>query len=90
MPEIWPGLEFGLSSLRIQNIEDCTLPLIAILLGRPGSGKTVVITLLSKWICTYYTDNFSPKAWVTHTTAVNSEEELQALDMLPLLLFLSC
>jgi hypothetical protein len=83
MPEIWPGLEFELSSLRILNIEDCTLPLIAVLLGRPGSGKTVDITLLSKWIYTYYTDSFSPKAWVSHTTTVDSEDELQAIDMLP-------
>jgi hypothetical protein len=83
MPEIWPGLEFGLLLLRILNIDDYTLPLIGILLGRPGSGKTVAITLLSKWIYAYYTDDFSAKAWVTHTTAVNSEEELEAIDMLP-------
>jgi transcriptional regulator TrmB len=83
MPEIWPGLEFGLSLLRILNIEDCTLPLIGILLGRPGCGKTVSITLLSKWLNTYYTDSFSPKSWVTHTTAVDSQEDLEAIDMLP-------
>ena len=66
MPEIWPGLEFGISLLRILNIDDCTLPFFGILLGRPGSGKTVAITLLSKWICAYYTDDFSAKAWVTN------------------------
>ena len=82
LPKIWPALEFGLTSLRILNIDDCTLPLIAVLLGRPGSGKTVAITLLSKWLYGYYTDNFSPKSWVTHTTSVNSQEELQAIDML--------
>ena len=83
LPKIWPGLEFGLSSLRILNIDDCTLPLIAVLLGRPGSGKTVAITLLSRWFYGYYTDSFSPKAWVSHTTSVNSQEELEAVDMLP-------
>jgi hypothetical protein len=83
LPKIWPALEFGLSSLRVLNIDDCTLPLIGILLGRPGSGKTVVITLLSKWIYGYYTDDFSPKAWVSHTTSVDSQEELEAIDMLP-------
>jgi predicted transcriptional regulator len=83
LPKIWPGLEFGLSSLRILNIDDCTLPLIGVLLGRPGSGKTVAITLLSKWMYGYYTDSFSPKAWVSHTTSVNSQEELEAVDMLP-------
>ena len=83
LPKIWPALEFGLTSLRILNIDDCTLPLIGVLLGRPGSGKTVAVTLLSKWIYGYYTDSFSPKAWVTHTTSVDSLEELEAVDMLP-------
>jgi hypothetical protein len=83
LPKIWPGLEFGLSLLRILNIDDCTLPLIGVLLGRPGSGKTVAITLLSKWVYGYYTDSFSPKAWVSHTTSVNSQEELDDVDMLP-------
>jgi predicted transcriptional regulator len=83
LPKIWPALEFGLSSLRILNIDDCTLPMIGILLGRPGSGKTVVIKLLSKWPYGYYTDNFSPKSWVSHTTSVSTEEELRTIDMLP-------
>jgi AAA lid domain len=82
LPNIWAGLEFGLSNLRILNIDDCTLPMIGILLGRPGSGKTVPITMLSKWIYGYYTDDFSPKAWVTHTTSVDSPEELALIDML--------
>jgi hypothetical protein len=82
LPNIWAGLEFGLANLRILNINDCTLPMIGILLGRPGSGKTVPITMLSKWIYGYYTDLFSPKAWVTHTTSVNSPEELELIDML--------
>ena len=83
LPKIWPALEFGLCSLRILNIDDCTLPLIGILLGRPGSGKTVVISLLSKWLYGYYTDDFSPKAWVSHTTSVETVDELEAIDMLP-------
>jgi hypothetical protein len=83
IPEIWPGLEFGLSSLRILNIHECTLPLIGIILGRPSSYKTVVLNLLKPWYCTFYTDSFSPKAWITHTTAVDSEEELMKIDMLP-------
>jgi hypothetical protein len=80
LPNIWAGLEFGLANLRILNIDDCTLPMIGILLGRPGSGKTVPITMLSKWIYGYYTDEFTPKAWVTHTTSV--DEGLELIDML--------
>ncbi len=83
IPEIWPGLEFELSSLRILNIYECDLPFIGIILGRPSSYKTIVINLLKPWYCTFYTDSFSPKAWVTHTTAVDSEAELMKIDMLP-------
>jgi len=32
---VWPGLEFGLSSMRVLNIHGCTLPFIGILLARP-------------------------------------------------------
>ena len=59
IPELWPGLEFGLSVLRILNILGCTLPFIGIILGRPSSTKTVTINLPRKWYCTYYSDNFA-------------------------------
>jgi hypothetical protein len=44
--------------------------------------KTVGIELFRKWHHTYYTDNFSAKAFVSHSTAV-SKEELVEIDMLP-------
>ena len=37
MPKIWPGLEFELSIMKIQSIEDCTLPFVGIILGEPSS-----------------------------------------------------
>jgi hypothetical protein len=83
IPELWPGLEFELSCMRVLNIYGCTLPMIAIILGRAAGGKTQVISLLRKWIYAYYTDNFSAKSWITHTTAVKDKEELEAIDMLP-------
>ena len=83
MPEIWTGLEFELSILSILNIEGCTLPFIGIILGRPSSGKTQIINLLKKWPCTYYTDNFTARAFVSHSTAVSSKEELEEIDLLP-------
>ena len=82
IPEMWIGLEFVLSVLRILNIHDCTLPFIGILLGRPSSYKTQIIKLLTKWYCCYYTDDFTAKAFVSHSTSV-SEEELAEIDMLP-------
>src|SRR5215204_6355562 len=83
MPEIWPGLEFELSILRILSIEGCTLPFIGIILGRPSSYKTVIISLLKKWPNVFYTDNFTARSFVSHSTAVNSKEELEEIDMLP-------
>ena len=83
MPEIWSGLEFVLSVLRILNLDNCTLPFIGLLLGRPGSGKTVIISLFRNWYYAYYKDTFTPKAWQSHSTAVKSKEELEQIDMLP-------
>jgi hypothetical protein len=83
MPEIWPGLEFELSVLRILDLEDCDLPFIGIILGRPSSYKTVIISILKGWIKTFYTDIFTARSFVSHSTAVNSEEELQEIDLLP-------
>ena len=79
---MWNGLEFELSVLRILNIYGCTLPFIGILLGRPSSYKTQIISPLRKWYCTYYTDDFTAKSFVSHNTSV-SEEELTNIDMLP-------
>jgi hypothetical protein len=39
--------------------------------------------MINIWDNTFYTDSFSPKAWITHTTAVDSEEKLKKIDMLP-------
>jgi hypothetical protein len=46
LPDLWAGLEFELSCMRILNIHGCTLPIIAIILGRAAGGKTQVISLL--------------------------------------------
>ena len=82
MPEIWPGLEFELSILRILNIEGCTLPFIGIILGRPSSYKSVIIELLKGWHNTFYTDNFTARSFVSHSTSVDPER-LEQIDMLP-------
>ena len=82
MPEIWPSFEFELSVFRILNIAGCDLPFIGIILGRPSSYKTVVIELLKKWPNTYYTDNFTARSFVSHSTSIDSEH-LEEIDMLP-------
>lgn len=82
LPNLWPGLEFVLSAKSILNIKGCTLPFAGILLGPPSCLKTVNIELFRKWPQTYYTDNFSARSFVSHSTAV-SREQLQEIDMLP-------
>jgi hypothetical protein len=82
LPNLWLSLELELSILRILNIKDCTLPFAGIVLGRPSSLKTVGIELFRRSHHTYYTDNFSAKAFVSHSTAV-PKEELVEIDMLP-------
>ncbi|MFZ0328862.1 MAG: hypothetical protein WBP64_21150 [Nitrososphaeraceae archaeon] len=83
IPDLWVGLEFELSCLRILNIHGCTLPIIAIILGRAAGGKTQVISLLRQWPYAYYTDTHSAKSWITHTTSVKEPEDLEKIDMLP-------
>ena len=82
LPSIWPALEFELSILKVLNIKDCTLPFAGIILGVPSSLKTQCIELLRSWPKTFYTDNFSAKSFVSHTTAV-PKEMLTEIDLLP-------
>src|SRR5919202_43133 len=83
IPELWVGLEFELSCMRVLNIYGCTLPIIAIILGRAAGGKTQVISLIRQWPFVYYTDTHSAKSWVTHTTSVKTPEDLEKIEMLP-------
>lgn len=83
LPDLWIGLEFELSCMRILNIHGCTLPIIVIILGRAAGGKTQVISLLRQWSYAYYTDTHSAKSWITHTTFVTKQEDLEKIDMLP-------
>jgi hypothetical protein len=81
-PGLWDSLEFELSIYKILNIKDCTLPFAGILLGPPGSLKTVGIELFRKSKDSFYTDNFSSKSFVSHSTAVK-REQLAQIDLLP-------
>jgi hypothetical protein len=79
---LWYSLEFELSVFKILNIKDCTLPFAGILLGAPSSLKTVGIELFRKVPNTFYTDNFSARAIVSHSTTVQ-KDKLEEIDMLP-------
>jgi hypothetical protein len=82
LPNLWPAFEFALSVKTILNIRDCTLPFAGIILGPPSSLKTVVIELFKGRTNTFHTHSFSPKAFVSHSTAVK-REDLKNVDMLP-------
>jgi hypothetical protein len=82
IPSVWLPLEFTLSVKCILNITDITLPFAGIILGAPSTHKTVSLTMLNIWPQTFYTDSFTSRSLVSHSTAV-SKEELEDIDMLP-------
>lgn len=82
LPQLWLAIEFILAIKSIMNIQGVTLPWFGILLGRPSSLKTAGIEALRDTPGTFYTDIFTPKAFVSNSTAV-SKEKLKDIDMLP-------
>jgi hypothetical protein len=82
LPQLWLQIELQLSVKSILHIKDSTLPLAVIVLGAPSSLKTQGIELFRKWPTTYYTDNFSARAFVSHNTSVK-KEQLPEIDLLP-------
>ena len=82
LPSLWLAIEFVLSIKSIMNIAGVTLPWFGIILGRASSLKTAAIEMLRDIINTFYTDIFTPKAFVSNSTAV-SKDKLQDIDMLP-------
>jgi hypothetical protein len=82
LPNLWDSLDFELSIQKILNIKNCTLPFGGIVLGKPSSLKTVGIGMFRKWRQSFYTDNFSARAFVSHSTAVK-RDQLQEIDLLP-------
>lgn len=82
IPGLWLPLEFAISIRCILNIKNITLPFIGIILGPPSSLKSQAVDAQKHSRDTFYTDNFSPKSFVSHNSNL-SEEELQEQDLLP-------
>ena len=82
LPSLWLAIEFVLSIKSIMNIAGVTLPWFGIILGRASSLKTAAIEMLRDTINTFYTDIFTPKAFVSNSTAA-TEDKLKEIDMLP-------
>ncbi|MBA3283655.1 MAG: hypothetical protein H0U27_01165, partial [Nitrosopumilus sp.] len=81
-PNLWESLEFEIAVKNILHIDSCTLPFAGIVLGSPSSMKTLGIELFRNTKNTFYSDNFSAKSFVSHTTAVQ-REKLSQIDLLP-------
>jgi DNA-binding transcriptional ArsR family regulator len=82
IPGLWLVLEFAISIKAILNIDNITMPFIGIVLGPPSSYKSVGVDLLKNARDTFYTDNFSPKSFVSHNSNM-TEDELEEVDLLP-------
>jgi hypothetical protein len=82
LPDVWLPLEFALSVKSILNIEGCKLPFAGIILGPPGSSKTAAIQKFRGFKHSYYTDSFTAKSIVSHSSAVK-RDDLKKIDMLP-------
>jgi len=82
LPSLWLAIEFVLSIRSIMSIAGVTLPWFGIILGRASSLKTAAIEMLRDTINTFYTDIFTPKAFVSNSMAV-SKDKLKDIDMLP-------
>ncbi len=82
LTNLWHSLEFELSIKNILNIKGCSLPFAGTVLGKPSSLKTVGIELFRKSKHTFYTDNFTARSFVSHSTTV-SKEQLEEIDLLP-------
>lgn len=81
-PQVWPSVEFVLAVSRILYVKDITLPFMGIILGKPSSSKTLAIECFRGSPHTFYTDAFTPRAFVSHNSGM-TEEQLREIDLLP-------
>ncbi|MFH1332977.1 MAG: hypothetical protein ABIH53_01935, partial [archaeon] len=81
-PSVWFETKACLSAyvtLCLKNLNSCpSLNLV----GNPAGEKTTVLSFLYGYDHTYLTDEFTPKAFVSHATNVK-KEELSNIDLLP-------
>jgi hypothetical protein len=79
---LWESVEFELSAFKILNVKDITLPFAGFLLGPSGGNKTLGLELFRTNKNVLFSDKFSARAFVSHSTAVK-REELEKIDLLP-------
>src|SRR5215207_7023398 len=67
-------LDFELAVKKILNIQDITLPFMGIVFAVPSSLKTAFFKFLRNLRYSYYTDKFTPRAFVSHSANVTKEK----------------
>lgn len=75
-------LEVCLSVKALHLIDDVTLPFWLTLIGAPGSGKSVILTLVESLPDCYRTDSFTPKSFISHIAGVNDDQISKSIDLL--------
>lgn len=83
LPHVWASIELELAVKSILHIKGCNLPFAAIILGAPSTSKTFGIELFRNEDVAFYTDKFTPKSFVSHSTSVKNKQELEKIDLLP-------
>lgn len=82
-PNMWEIVDCCLSVVAVNKIEDYSDVVNVNLVGVPSGEKTTCLSLFyGVEDITYKTDEFTPKAFVSHSANV-TEEELEEIDMLP-------
>lgn len=84
VPKAWEAIELLLTVKGIRHIRDIDLPLIVIIVGNPGTWKTLATEMLRSWPDTYYKDKINPKSWITHA-AKDDVTELENIDLVRLI-----
>ena len=81
-PEYWPMTEACMATVATLLLKNNSNPTALVLIGEPSKGKTTVLELFEELEgIAYLTDQFTPKAFVSHY-AKTSSEDLQKTDLL--------
>ncbi len=86
-PGLWPIAEVCLSVPHTLLLRDQSNPVGINLVDVPSSQKTTVLDMFRVPGVVYRTDAFSPKAFLTHTTATRDPRDLEKIDLLPRIRF---
>lgn len=82
-PDIWEEIKICLSvysTLLLKNLNGCVS---LILVGPPSSQKTTALSLFYGFNLSQVEDNFSPRGFVSHSSAFSEKQLREEIDLLP-------